>query len=153
MSKVKEANLWNWLSGARSTFKQQLHMVRVENIVESGYPDVEGFLYPNKAFWIELKALEYPSSFVADVKHNVTQEQISWLYNRAAVGGFSWVLFQFGEGSNRLRLMMPGIDVPKLQQKLSLNDLMQQSRVVSNLSPSEVIRVAANIHSSYGKRR
>lgn len=145
MTKIKEANLWDWLSRARIVLRQQLHMVRVENLVEEGFPDVEGCLSPGKAFWIELKALKYPLNFEAEVRHTVTQDQISWLYNRAAVGGSSWVLFQFGESSNSLRLLLPGIEATKLQQKLTLNDLRDLSKDVSNLTQAEVIHVAANV--------
>lgn len=148
MAKIQESNLWNWLSGARQVLKSTLDMHRVENVVGTGFPDVEGFASPNNPFWIELKALQYPKDPTKPIDHQVTQDQISWLYNRAAVGGKSWVLFQFGSGASHLRLLFPGRSAPKLQEPLTLTDLRDLSVDVSNLTPAEVIRVAANLHSA-----
>lgn len=88
-----ESSLWQCFKGA---LPDSTHVVRIENRVEVGTPDVNG-CHSSKDFWIELKVADKPklaSTHVA-VDH-FTAEQRCWLFDRWAAGGNAWLLLQVG---------------------------------------------------------
>lgn len=153
MPKAKETSLWDWLSRARRYYREELDIQRVENLVGSGTPDVEGFLQGRGSFWIELKALESPKSDDSNVNHQVSQDQISWLYNRWASGGKGWILFQFGSGAAAEKFLMYGEKVLRLQSPITYRELKLLSVTVSTLTPEEVIYAAATLRLSHPPKK
>jgi hypothetical protein len=79
-------------------------MQRVENLVGTGTPDVEGFY--RKQFWIELKAVGRPINGHIDVE--VSPEQVAWHRRRQRAGGATWFLIQVGSGHGAKRYLIPG---------------------------------------------
>lgn len=143
MAKAKETSLWNWLSEARKFYRENLDLQRIENLVGTGTPDTEGHLRDCSSFWIELKSLEEPKALNSNVNHQVSQEQISWIYNRTASGGNAWVLFQFGSGALAEKYLLPGANILELQQPITYGHLKTLSILVSSLPPEGVIHAAA----------
>lgn len=89
---TKESNLW-------AVVKEVLnhgHVIRVENDVETGTPDVHGCI-SGVSFWIELKVAELPKQSATNISvPHFTQEQRTWLFNHCRAGGNAWLLLQVG---------------------------------------------------------
>ena len=80
---AKEAVLWQWL---RSGLQGYGHLVRIENLVAAGTPDVNFAIAGNDG-WIELKSTatlpKRSATAVFGSSHNLGPEQIEWLVQRA----------------------------------------------------------------------
>lgn len=103
-----EDNLWIWLKRARDTFGSALHMRRVENLAETGGPDVE-FCYSGMGGDLELKACSRPRGHDARLRyHEVTVQQVEWHEKRLAAGGATGFLIQVGEAHEAVRYLVHG---------------------------------------------
>lgn len=105
--KTAESSLWKWLRDKTSRLRD-LHMCRVENASEVGYPDVEG-CWAKEGFHIELKCCARPAKpdTKLDLKH-IKREQCLWARRRMEVGGRAFFLIQVGSNHEARRYLVPG---------------------------------------------
>lgn len=127
----RESSLWDWLKKARHELGPALDMNRVENAVEEGTPDVEGYLNIPTAkgvggvegqFWLELKAEERPARN-GPIRFKVRDKQIEWINRRWEIGANAFWLVQVGSGSERRLFLAPGPCGEKLQAGISEAEL------------------------------
>lgn len=133
-----ESSLWQWFrKGLRG--QPNLHMVRVENSVGAGYPDVDG-CYEGKAFKIELKRV---SKLTRDGRIQVKFRpmQQPWLKKRWSSGGLSWLLIALGEGRNSRRFLIRGCDVDGLED-CPISHLEDISVIAENAKPIDILETA-----------
>jgi len=124
-----EKSLWSWLSGARRSLGEALHINRIENLVMRGMPDVEGYLrLPDceGQFWLELKSQERPARRTTPIRFKLKnrEEQIEWLARRWALGANVFWLLQVGSFSERTLYLAPGPLGPQLKRGLTEAELM-----------------------------
>lgn len=115
MSKTRESSLWAWLRDGSITMRPDLDMSRIENTVDEGTPDVEG--YYQGQFWCELKALARPVKPSTKIDLEVDTEQVRWHRRRFLAGGYSWFFIQVGSGHSAKRYLIPGYRCMELQKK------------------------------------
>jgi len=143
--KIKESNLWNWLSKAKDVLKDHLDIQRVENSTGSGTPDVEGHLKGKDSFWIELKTAARPTRNTTPINHGLKPAQIGWIYRRNMAGGNVFVLLQVGSGATAKRYLIEGSQILEFQKPLTegmIHGLATWTRETSNLTPYDVIIIA-----------
>ena len=136
---ASEKTLWYWFKkGVRGY--PGLHMVRAENSVNQGYPDVDG-CYEGRAFKIELKRVK-ALTFEDRIKIKFQPMQQLWLKKRWSVGGFSWLLIALGEGRGTRRFLVRGCDVDGLED-CSISHLEGISVIAENAKPIDILEVAS----------
>ena len=99
--KVSEHQLWDKVrAGLTDAADLKIDLMRVENLVMAGPPDVNG-CYKGVEFWLELKhkdavpARDSTPIFREGV--GLRPEQVVWLHRRARHGGRCWILGRAGE--------------------------------------------------------
>lgn len=118
-----EKNLWRWLSKARITLRDKLHIIRVENHIISGVPDVEG-CYDGEQFWIELKSIKKPIREKTLLNVKFRPAQIPWLLRREKANGKAGVLFSITDiNRNTNRYYIAPSYLHYLQRKITMLDL------------------------------
>lgn len=142
---ARESALWGWLSNARHHFGAALQMTRIENMIGSGTPDVEGFLQdkpkaersisttpwpaptysPSGQFWLELKSSERPARPATPVRFKLRdrEHQIYFMRRRWQLGGNAFWLLQVGSGSRRRLFLAPGDAGAKLHAGMTEAEL------------------------------
>lgn len=114
-----ETQLWRWLSGARlSLAGHRLHLVRMENAIGSGQPDVNGCL-DGVDFWIELKCCSLPKRDGL-VRPRFRPTQLPWIRRRHAAGSRVAVLLQIGAGSDGERYIYRNDALPALNDGVDI---------------------------------
>ena len=83
---TRESNLWQWLLKFSHS---KLELTRIENIVDTGTPDVQG-VYCGVQFWIELK------SSAKNCAVHISTDQVLFLERYCRCGGLAYVLAQSG---------------------------------------------------------
>jgi hypothetical protein len=101
--------------------RERLHMERIENLVGTGTPDVQGFF--GEQFWVELKALSRPADKTTPIDCELDIDQVRWHRNRWRVGGRSWLLIQVGSRNQARRYLIPGYRAFVLQKPALESDL------------------------------
>ena len=139
---VRETNLWAWLKRGRKLFKKALHLIRIENSVLSGTPDVEG-VFEGSQFWIELKVAEPQKTETSKITIKFRPAQIPWIQRRSEAGGRAFVLVQVGAGRTAERYLVPGRDVATLERPVLLAELCAISIVDPRSTPKAVLLAAA----------
>ena len=141
----REQNLWKWLKKGGRHFEKtgRLHMCRIENLVGSGYPDVEGCL-DTCQFHIELKAVARPKRESTPIRVNFQPRQIPWLRKRWDAGGNCWVLLRVGERQNAKHYLIPGDKAHKIV-KIEESELEGLSTVPPEESANFILREVAGI--------
>jgi len=94
-----EARLWNTLKRTVDALPYPTHIVRVENLLSEGHPDVQ-FCVDGRAGVIELKTLPaWPKrvSTIVKIRH-FTSKQRDFLSKYSLAGGRSHLLLQVGDG-------------------------------------------------------
>ena len=90
-----EGLMWQEMSAALRTFDPHVHLVRVENGVGTGTPDVNGCVV-GVEWWAELKGLRswksVPDTRVMTLEHDLLPSQRAWLRARYIAGGNAWVI-------------------------------------------------------------
>lgn len=111
------------------------HLMRVENSVGPGTPDVNG-CYNGVEYWVELKQADPPKkeTSILQVRH-FTTEQRRWLVQRIAAGGNAYVLIQVG----REYLVLRG-DVAALHLGLVPLTKLRESALLSTGNIVEAVR-------------
>lgn len=125
---ARESGLWGWLSCARRSYGDALHIHRVENFLEAGTPDVEGYLeLPDcrGQFWIELKSEERPARSSTPIRFKLKKReaQIEFMRKRWEMGANAFFLLQVGSGYDRSLFLAPGDLGPALRDGLTESDL------------------------------
>ncbi len=104
-SMTRESNLWSLF---RELLPPAWHVVRIENSVELGTPDVNLCVASTigeygihgrdaKEYWIELKVQEPPKRATTTFGcEHFTMEQRQWLVDRCRAGGRAYLLLQAG---------------------------------------------------------
>lgn len=100
---AREANLWYWMK-ENSKLVPGLHLVRIENALSRGTPDVEG--HYSRSFWIELKGADRPKRASTPVRFDLKPEQRLWLERRWSVGGLAWLYIRVGRDRNVSRYVL-----------------------------------------------
>lgn len=102
---AREVRLWEWMrDGLRGV--AGLHMVRVENRVSTGDPDVEG-CYQGGYFEVELKGCNRPKHG-GRLDFEVRQSQLLYHRKRVRCGGNTWLYVRVGQGRDIARYLIPG---------------------------------------------
>ncbi len=128
--------------------REDLHIQRVENLVGSGAPDVEGKLREGSQFWIELKSAARPKRD-GPIRFKVRDSQVEWMRRRVAVGGQAWLLLQVGSGRAAERYLVWGGHAAKVQEGWTETTLIQACEIrherFKKNDPADVIRRAAGL--------
>lgn len=135
--RTREAFLWEWLSKARAVFGDRLHMQRIENLLDSGTPDVHGCV-DGIGFVIELKSVPRPPG--GRIWCEVKREQAMFLRARRRALGVAYVLIQVGTGASASRYLVPGEDSHMLLEPLLEDELDFLSIIHGGFSAVEVIK-------------
>lgn len=142
MSKTRENRLWAWLKLGSKSFRDRLHMSRVENAVLAGMADVEGCL-DGVQFWIELKTEARPVNPTTRVKPRFQPGQPEWHRKRRRAGGRTFVLLQVGSGGSARRYMLPGELADRMAMGMTEKRLEELSVIPPVALHDEVIQTAA----------
>ena len=129
---MSEYNLWRWLRQT-NTLGQDLHMMRIENAIERGTPDVYG-CYMGWHFWLELKVADRPVRSKTPVRIQYRAGQEDWHIRHRAACGNSYVLLQV----ERSRFLIPSafaFDAP-----VPLDALAERSLVSIHAKADTIIR-------------
>ncbi len=145
MAKTQENHLWRWFSKVKPYFRERLHMCRVENLVMSGMPDVEGCLDAIQ-FWIELKTSARPRKTSDTVKVKFRPTQPVWLRRRNLAGGRVFVLLQVGSGRQASRYLIPGQHAPKIVEGLTEDGLGKLSLIERSAKATDIVKMARGRH-------
>jgi len=142
---ARETSLWNWLSTARADLDGRLHMDRVENLLMSGWPDVEG-CHDGSGFTIELKTGERPKRASTRVlaPDDIRPGQVPWLEARWSAGGCCYMLVQVGSGHRASRYLIPGKHAGRVANATE-TDLLLLSVIEDNACAVDVIRRASRV--------
>ena len=145
--KIKEADLWSWLSKARLVYKARLHICRIENGVMNGMPDVEGCLEGTQ-FWIELKTCARPVRTTTTLKIRFEPGQLPWIKRRQEANGKAYVLLQVGKGYDARRYLV-GHTTGKLLEEgyITEADLAFETLCSSTAKAKDILAAAARHHS------
>jgi hypothetical protein len=143
-----DGGLWAWL-GPKCKMIEGLHILRVENSIGSGYPDVDA-CFKGRAFKIELKHGEtFKKSDAVTVVFQ--KEQPGWIKKRWRCGGNVWVLIKLGMGHKMRLYLIRGCDIggisdgEKVVWKTSERYLSDISVITPNADVETIIRTAAGI--------
>ena len=135
------------MKGTRDVPKADLHMSRIENMLEAGTPDVEG-CYRGHSFWMELKSAKRPRFPQTPVRFPTRDEQIEWLQCRVDTGGAASFLLSVntGNGSGRCVYLVAGWYGHQLHKGLTEEHIGVYS-VLTSVRPTalEVIRAACKV--------
>lgn len=102
---ARENRLWEWMrDGLKGT--KGLHMVRVENLVNTGDPDVEG-CYQGHYFEVELKGCDRPKRG-GKLGFEVRTSQTLYHRKRWRCGGNTWIYIRVGANKEVARYLIPG---------------------------------------------
>ena len=88
---------------------EAFHMERVENMIGTSTPDVEG-CFLGSSFHIELKQCDRPVRGTTNIKIRFEDGQPEWLFDRAMAGGACFVLLQVNGKSRKYdkKYLIPG---------------------------------------------
>jgi hypothetical protein len=140
--KVLEKNLWKWLSACKGPF---VHINRIENVLDKGTPDVEGWArasHTSTGFQIELKTCERPVRKNTKLTVKIELEQVEFMEARSAVGGVCYVLLQVGSGADAGRYLIPGgYARGLLNRRYTEADLRKLVNHPSDITPQGVLGI------------
>lgn len=106
-----EKALWTRLKNAGAELILQghrLHMERLENLIGTGVPDVDGCL-DGVGFWIELKSEARPKRADTLIRPKLRESQSIWHRERAWAGcRLHWTLLQVGHAHAARLYLVPG---------------------------------------------
>lgn len=144
-----ERNLWNWMrEGVRPLVgRRRLHICRVENLVMTGYPDVEG-CYEGEGFHMELKGSLRPARPTTDVDVEIDIAQVLWLERRWSVGGSCFVLLRVGSGRGVRRYLVRGDQCRALLDGATEDRILSLSVVAPDSDPVHIVLTAAKYRRS-----
>ncbi|ATS92232.1 hypothetical protein [Stenotrophomonas phage DLP4] len=138
---AREVRLWEWLRDQlRGT--PGLHMRRVENLVSSGDPDVDG-CWNGLYFELELKGCDRPKRDGL-LGFEVRQAQVVWHRKRWRCGGNTWIYARVGKGRDVLRYLVPGFKAQELADGVTEARLAEMSVLAPTHGAKELLEFASN---------
>lgn len=134
MNRARENSLWHWLEkGATSP---DLVLKRVENLVDTGFPDTIG-CWGGLTIAIELK-VGIPRAD-GTIWCRLTGVQSMTLIQFAKAKASAWVLAQVGVGAAAQRFLIPAADSPKIIEPVPLSLLRSLTRVDPKATPTQIL--------------
>ncbi|XAQ48638.1 hypothetical protein [Xanthomonas phage vB_XeuM-YB23] len=138
---AREVRLWEWLRD-RLKGTAGLHMRRVENLVSSGDPDVDG-CWNGLYFELELKGCDRPKRG-GKLGFEVRQAQVVWHRKRWRCGGNCWIYARVGKGTDVRRYLVPGFKAQAVADGVTEEELAAMSVLRPDHTPQEVLEFATN---------
>lgn len=136
----RETALWGWLKDHLRELRPLLHDVqRIENVVATGTPDVEGCI-DGETFWCELKVAYEMANDRVRVK--ITTQQVRRALRRVRAGGRSWVLVRVCGPTWRdnEHFLIAGDDAEELLEPVTLARLLELSAAPPRSAAVELLR-------------
>lgn len=140
--KVPESSLWDWLKKANLSFRELLHMTRIENTAGDGASDVEGVL-DGGPFYVELKSAARPVRPGTPIKVRFEPSQPGWHEARRNAGRMTFVLLQVGAQHQARRYLVESTHIPAMAEGVT-EQWLDEHAVIGALSSREEILVRAS---------
>ena len=116
----------------------RVHAGRLENLVGTGWPDVEACI-DGISVWIELKSEARPKRHDTPIRPKLRTSQSEWHRDRAATGfRHNWVLLQVGHARAARLYLIPGDRYDDIKAVTEV-ELAELSVVPSNATAAEVL--------------
>ena len=138
---AREVRLWEWLRD-RLKGTPGLHMRRVENLVSSGDPDVDG-CWNSRYFELELKGCDRPKRDGL-LAFEVRPMQVIWHRKRWRCGGNTWIYARVGIGRDVRRYLVPGFKAQQVRDGVTESQLAAMSVLPPDHTPLELLAFASN---------
>lgn len=139
---AREVRLWEFLrDGLRGL--PGLHMRRVENLVSSGDPDVDG-CYNGRYFEIELKGLDRPKRQGTPLDLGIRKSQVVWHRRRTRCGGNNWLYVRVGQGADLRRYLVRGCHVPALEASPPTEAALEKLSVLPSCHTAEQVLICVS---------
>lgn len=120
--KIKESTFWAYVRQGLKPWPE-LDLIRVENAIVPGTPDVNG-----TDFWVELKSVEGPREATKPVLvEHFTPEQRLWVGRRWRAGGRVYLLIRVSVGKVVTFVLLDGNVATDNLGKVNLAELRRQS--------------------------
>lgn len=139
--RTSESQLWSWLRTGAQSLKKEADVIRIENGVAVGTPDVEGCIRGG-TFWCELKVAYVQRK---GLKILVTPAQVRRARARCRAGGRSWILIRVCGATAHLNqhFLVDGMEAERLLEPITLADLTAISRVHTDASAVFILEMMA----------
>ncbi len=142
---AREVRLWEFIrDGLKGT--PGLHMRRVENLVSTGDPDVDG-CYEGDYFEVELKGCNRPARPETELDYEVRVSQIAWHRRRGRAGGNTWLYIRVGMGKDLAKYLVPGRFVKAVAQGMTEGELASIAVLPKNHTPQQLLtKIRRRLH-------
>lgn len=141
--KIPESSLWDWLKKSNQTWRELLHMTRIENSAGMGASDVEGVL-DGGPFYIELKTSARPARETTPIKVRFEDSQPGWHEARRNAGRKTFILLQVGAQHQARRYLIRSEHIPALAEGVTEAWLDEHTSIGALSNRDEILRYAAN---------
>lgn len=97
----------------KNAFRPGDRVDRIENVISSGMPDLNGCLVGGNEFWIETKAPTEPKRATTPLfgsNHKLSQDQLNWFMRQVKAGGRCFVYIE----TDTRRLLVHGSHADKI---------------------------------------
>ncbi len=134
---AREVRLWEFMrDGLKGT--HGLHMRRVENLVSSGDPDVDGCC-EGDYFEVELKGCNRPVHPGTELDMEIRPSQVLWHRKRWRCGGNVWLYVRVGYGRDVARYLVPGCHTSAVAAGITEQKLADLAVLPSNHTASQLL--------------
>lgn len=137
---AREVRLWEWMRDNLKTVPL-LHMRRVENMVSTGDPDVDG-CWNGDYFELELKGCDRPAKPGSILNFEIRQSQVLFHRKRVRAGGRIWVYIRVGKGLSTARYLIPSNFLQQIQEGVQEEVLASMAVLPPNHTAIEMLRRA-----------
>lgn len=137
---MSEKTAYNWLK--KNVFRSPHRIDRIENLVGTGMPDVNGCVVRGFEFWLEVKnptEPKRPSTPLFGSNHKVSQEQANWFLTQRKAGGrcLFWIV------TDKRRMLVPGIYADTLN-KMTVSEIVEvacwSALIGAKINPEEILQ-------------
>ena len=137
----RESQLWAWLRAGADKLRKLADLIRIENGVAVGTPDVEG-CYDGGTFWCELKVAH---ALRAGWRIHITPSQVRRARARCRAGGRSWVLVRCCGATAHLNrhYLVDGMDAERLLEPIGTEELQLLSKVHADADAVFIVKTMA----------
>ncbi len=134
---ARENRLWEFMrDGLRGT--PGLHMRRVENLVSTGDPDVDG-CYEGDYFEVELKGCNRPVRPTTNLDFEVRPSQVAWHRRRLRAGGNTWLYIRVGKDRDLAKYLVHGSHAPLIYDGVTESQLEELSVLPKSHTPHQLL--------------
>lgn len=136
----RETALWGWLKDHLKELRPlKHHVVRIENAVAKGTPDVHGTI-DGRSFWCELKVAYEMAGDNLRVK--IEQTQVNFAIRQRRAGGRAWVLVRVTGKTWRdnRHYLIDGRDAQELRLPIARSRLEELSAAAPHSAAVELLR-------------